>query len=128
MLHIGLGRPTHRVETEYHESPGALPEVHRRASLTSNPAEDRRLSLCQSEVLPYHQTIKEALQEEPWTIQSNCHPWLTLIHPLPAPAFPLHPPCLPHIPVRTGRTRPIPTMRPTPPNHTEPPTQQQPRH
>src|SRR5258708_30801454 len=115
MLHIGLGQPTHRVEMEYHESPGALPEVCRQASLTSTPTEDRQLSLCQSEVLPYHQTIEEALQEEPWTVRSNCHPQFTLIHPLPAPAFPLHPPCLPHIPVRTGGTGPIPTMHPTPP-------------
>src|SRR6266446_5219206 len=115
MLHIGLGQPTHRVETEYHESPGALPEVCRQTSLTSTPAEDRQPSLCQSKVLLYHQTIKEALQEEPWTVQSNCHPWFTLVHPSPAPAFLLHPPHLPHIPVRTSRTGPIPTMCPTPP-------------
>src|SRR6266436_5524113 len=115
MLHIGLGRPTQRVETEYHESPGALPEVRRQTSLTSTPAEDRRPSLCQSEVLPYHQTIKEALREEPWTVRSNCHPRFTLVHSSPAPAFPLHPPRLPHIPVRTGRTGPIPTTHPTPP-------------
>src|SRR5258708_26128316 len=115
MLHIRLGRPTHGVETEYLESPGALPEVRRRTSLTSTPAEDRRLSLCQSDVLPYHQTIEEALQEEPWTIRSNCHPWFTLVHSSPAPAFLLRPPHLPHIPVRTGGTGPIPTMRPTPP-------------
>src|SRR5260221_8056609 len=90
---------------EYHESPGALPEVRRQTSLTSTPAEDRRPSLCQSEVLPYHQTIEEALQEEPWTVQSNLHPRFTLIHSSPAPAFPLHPPRLPHIPVRTGVSR-----------------------
>src|SRR6266436_4129131 len=100
---------------EYHESPGVLPEVCRQASLTSTPAEDRQPSLCQSKVLLYHQTIEEALREEPWTIQSNRHPQFTLIHSLPAPALLLHPPHLPHIPVRTGRTRPIPTMCPTPP-------------
>src|SRR5258708_9958762 len=100
---------------EYHESPGVLPEVCRRTSLTSTPAEDRRLSLCQSKVLPYHQTIEEALREEPWTIRSNRHPRFTLVHSSPAPAFPLRPPCLPHIPVRTSGTRPIPTTCPTPP-------------
>src|SRR5258707_6338574 len=124
MLHIGLGRPTHGVETEYHESPGVLPEVRRQTSLTSTPTEDRRPSLCQSEVLPYHQTIEEALREEPWTVRSNHHPRFTLVHSLPAPAFPLRPPHLPHIPVRTGGTGPIPTMRPTPP----PPSKDQPTH
>src|SRR6266436_7688053 len=114
MLHIRLGRPTHGVEMEYHESPGVLPEVCRQALLTSTPAEDRRPSLCQSKVLLYHQTIEEALREEPWTVRSNRHPWFTLVHPSPAPAFLLHPPHLPHIPVRTSGTRPIPTMRPTP--------------
>src|SRR6266481_3224536 len=116
MLHIGLGRPTHRVETEYHESPGVLPEVRRQTLLTSTPAEDRQLSLCQSKVLLYHQTIEEALQEEPWTIRGNRHPQFTLIHSSPAPALLLCPPHLPHIPVRTGGTGPIPTMHPTPPH------------
>src|SRR5258707_12550459 len=116
MLHIGLGQSTHGVEMEYHESPGVLPEVCRRTLLTSTPAEDRRPSLCQSEVLPYHQTIEEALQEEPWTVRSNRHPQFTLVHSLPAPALPLRPPHLPHIPVRTSRTRPIPTPYPTPPH------------
>src|SRR5258707_14214074 len=100
---------------EYHESPGALPEVRRQTSLTSIPTEDRRPSLCQSEVLPYHQTIEEALREEPWTVRSNRHPRFTLIHSSPAPAFPLCPPHLPHIPVRTSGTGPIPTTCPTPP-------------
>src|SRR5258706_3338068 len=110
MLHIRLGRPTHGVEMEYHESPGALPEVCRRASLTTTPAEDRRLSLCQSKVLLYHQTIEEALQEEPWTIRGNRHPRFTLIHSLPAPELLLCQPHLPQIPTLTAGTETIPTL------------------
>ena len=114
MLHSRLRQPTCGVETEYCKSPGTLPEVCRQTSLTSAPVENRWPSLCQSEILPYYPTIKETLWEEPGSIWNNRNPWLTLVHSLPTPTFPLHPPCFPHIPIRTGGTGAIPTTHPTP--------------
>src|SRR5260370_39885795 len=99
---------------EHCVSPGTLPEIHRRTSLTGTPVENRRSSLCQSQILPHHLTIEETFQEEPWSIPSNHNPRVTLVHPSPTRSFLLHPPCLPHIPTRTGATRPISAMRPTP--------------
>src|SRR5258708_15960153 len=70
--------------------------------------------VCQSQILLHHPTVEETFQEEPWSIQSNHNPWVTLIHSLPTGSFPLHPPHLPHIPTRTSTTGPISTTRPTP--------------